>query len=371
MAFPIVAGAAASIIGGALAGRGGGVQQQTDSISQIGVAENQQQYLRQIADIDKQIAELNKKSYDEWDAEANPRLRRSLSNFKASQIKKSKELEKQKAELQKLATAAPVSAQESQALAAQTKAFGDIQSFVNRGPGAQEVSAALGSQRSFAQMLNEFSQGGFLPGQQDWAQANMFTQQAFAPQQEQMNQFFQEQNMMGQRQGAIMGRGVNDPVMRAKLAQEQARQQSMLGAQQTAFGSQFALSLPQQRLQFAGMEADQRGQLAQQAMANRQLISGMGNSIREQERNYRLNIASKVNAQGIQQSNQPSFMQQAGAGLGFGSMVMDTDWKKLFGGGSSSSGGSGSGGSSSGGFQQPNFSQQFGTQMPSALGMRF
>lgn len=153
------------------------------------------------------------------------------------------------------------------------------------------INAGLDAQKDYAAMLGDFSKGGFLPGTQDFSNANTFAQQAFAPQQVALQQAFQDQTINANRQAALMGRQGNDPILQAKLALEQTRQQAMLNAQQGSFATQYAQQMPAMRLGYAGQRADVLGGLASQALANRQALASMGSSILGNERNWQYQTA--------------------------------------------------------------------------------
>jgi hypothetical protein len=192
---------------------------------------------------------------------------------------------------------APESQLEKDSAALMGGQLGQLQGLVGAGPGQADVEAGLGAQRGLAALLQQFSQGGFLPQQQDFQQAQQFTNQAFAPQQLQMQQGWADEDLELQRLAARTGRSVNDPVLRNKLAQTRGQQQAQLGAQQTSFMSQFAQQMPQQRLGFAQQLAQVQGGLATQAMANRQALLSMGQSIRGQEQQFRLGSAARSTSQ--------------------------------------------------------------------------
>lgn len=170
----------------------------------------------------------------------------------------------------------------------------DFQHLVNAGPGQADQTAALDSTHSLAAMLGAYSQNGFLPTQADYGVANQQTQAAFAPQQLQLQQAFQDQNIQGNRQAALMGRAPNDPVLQNMLMKEQTRQQAQLGSQMTQYSSQLANQLPQQRLAFAQQLAQVNNGLATQAMQNRQALLGMGQQLRSGEQNYQIGGASQT-----------------------------------------------------------------------------
>lgn len=156
----------------------------------------------------------------------------------------------------------------------------------------QDLSQGAADQRGLNDLLRAFSQGGFLPNQQDFSQAQQYTNDVFAPQTQQLQDNFDQAKIFADREAVRMGRSANDPILRNKLLQEQTRQQNALNSQQTAFRSQFAQSIPLQRLQFAQQLAGVQGDLASRAMANRQALFSMGNQLRGQEQNFRLGSAT-------------------------------------------------------------------------------
>lgn len=156
------------------------------------------------------------------------------------------------------------------------------------GLGASDVTAGTQSQRDLANMLQQYAQGGFLPGQQDFATANQFAQSAFNPQQVAINQQFQQEALRANQLAAQLGRPANDPIIQAKLSQERMRAQERLGAQQAAFATDFAMQLPGQRLNYTAQAANLRSSLASQAMANRQALLSLGSQLQAGERDWRL-----------------------------------------------------------------------------------
>ncbi len=237
-------------------------------------------------------------------------------------------------------------------------AYGTLQDYVNRGPGGQDVSNAYGAQTDLASMLKQMSETGGMPGAGDISQAQGIAGQLFAGQRVGMQNAFGDQLTQANRDAALSGRGANDPILRAKLAQEQMRQSSQLDANQGSYGSQLAMSLPGQRLGFAGQRANVLGGLATQAMANRQAIAAMGEGIMQNERQFRLQTAKRYGTQtqesggGIGGALKGAI---AGAGAGFGMS-----------GGMGGSGGTGFSMPQTGGFEQAQ--QFFGGANPYAAG---
>ena len=168
-----------------------------------------------------------------------------------------------------------------------------LSDLVSKGPGAQDVENATGSARDLASILDQYSKGGYLPGEKDIATGNDLASKLFQAQRVQLGQNFQDQTNQFNQQAALMGRDPMDPVFRNKLAQEQTRQGAMLDAQQGSFATQLAMDSPLQRLNFASQKAQVQGGLASQALANRQALAAMGEGIMNTERNFRLQTATR------------------------------------------------------------------------------
>jgi hypothetical protein len=176
----------------------------------------------------------------------------------------------------------------------QNDLYAQLQALLNQGPGAAQVSAGLQAQTGYGDIINQQLQSGGLPNQGQISQAQDYASQIFAPQRLGLQQAFGDQNIAQQRLAARLGRGGNDPVLQAKLGQEQTRQQAMLQAQQGAFGAEQAMNAPQRQLQLAEALANVRGGLASQAFSNRQSMLQMGNALAASERKYRLDTAGRT-----------------------------------------------------------------------------
>lgn len=176
---------------------------------------------------------------------------------------------------------------------AQDSLYNQLSSFTQESGNIQDVSASTQSQRDLAQRLQGLIDQGGLPSQQQLQQGQQFAQQAFAPQQVALQQMMQDQTTASNRQSAMLGRSQDDPILRAKLLQEQTRQQAMLNAQVGAAGQQFAIGIPQQQLQLQAQKADVLGSLSNQAFSNRQSLLNIGNTLSQQERAYRLDTGTK------------------------------------------------------------------------------
>jgi hypothetical protein len=215
----------------------------------------------------------------------------------------------------------PASELENQSTASLGKNFGTYSDYVNAGANQTDVSNALTSQRGLADMLKSYSTGGYLPGQQDFAQANSLADSVLSP-------AFRQQEEQAARLAAKMNRPVNDPILQARLRQGLADQRSGFVAEQ-------AMNAPLQRLQFAGQLSDVQNNLASQAMSNRQALLSLGNQLQSSERNFRLQTATRT---GSQTQTSGGGLQGAiagalgGAGAGFGmanSMAQMNTWDKI------------------------------------------
>lgn len=185
--------------------------------------------------------------------------------------------------------------------------WGMLRTLIDKGPGASDVGNALDSQRSLAAMFGQYSQTGGLPGQGDISTSNDLASKLFQAQHLGLQQSFDDQRVQFGRQAAIMGRAPTDPILQAKMAQEQTRQEGMLNANQGAWATQFSLNLPMQRLQFAQGQTEILSQLGQQAVANRSALLSTGTNLLNNERNWRL--------QGSNKFGQSNSQQESGGGL--------------------------------------------------------
>lgn len=180
---------------------------------------------------------------------------------------------------------------ENKANASLNSNFDTMGRYVDQGPGSSDISAGLKSQTDLAEMLKRYSEGGYNPTDADISSSNSVASKLFGAQRVSMNQSFADQTTQANRQAALMGRDLNDPILRAKLAQEQTRQSAYLDANQGAFAQNYALNQPGQRLSFASQRAGILSGLATQAMSNRQALLAMGSQLQTGERNFRLATA--------------------------------------------------------------------------------
>jgi len=147
---------------------------------------------------------------------------------------------------------------------------------------------------NLSNLLRQMGSRSGLPSQEQTAAAGQFAQDVFAPEKVQLEQLFRKQEEEKNQLAAQLGRNVDDPVLNAMLARDQGELQSQLGARQTSFASQFAQQLPQQQLALAQGLFQLRGGLASQAMANRQLLLGLGQNVAQAEQQFRAGTATQV-----------------------------------------------------------------------------
>lgn len=168
-----------------------------------------------------------------------------------------------------------------------------LQGLVSQGPGAQDVTAGLESSRGLASMLEKLSQSGGLPGQEDIASAQGFANDIFAPQRQALDVTFKDEAERVAQLSAQLGRPVNDPILQAKLARSKGEQVGQLEAQKGAFSAEQARALPMQRLDFTNQLAGVRSGIASQAMSNRMALLSLGSQLKDSERNFRLQTATR------------------------------------------------------------------------------
>lgn len=192
---------------------------------------------------------------------------------------------------------APESELEKQIAGMQPGQLSALTGMVGAGAGQTDVATGLQSQRGLAAMLEQYAQGGYLPSEADTAQARQFAATQMQPQQVALQQAFEGQNQRAAQLASQLGRPVNDPIIQARLAQEQMRQGAQLSAQEGAMASQFAMQMPQQRLGYTAQLADVNANLASQAMANRQALLSLGSQLQTNERNWRLGTSTTSTTQ--------------------------------------------------------------------------
>ena len=180
---------------------------------------------------------------------------------------------------------------EASATSASEGLFSSLNQLTAAGPGMSDVQAGLSAQQGYGNVLQQqLSQGG-LPSQAQIGAGQQYAQSIFAPQQVMLQQQFNQERVNQQRLAARLGRRTNDPVLANKMAFSQGQLQQQLQAQQGAFASQTAMSLPEKQAAMAERLAQVRGGLATQALQNRTSLLTMGQQLAASERQYRIATA--------------------------------------------------------------------------------
>ncbi len=158
-------------------------------------------------------------------------------------------------------------------------------------------------QDQFAKLIQELITG---PSAERIQQSNQLTDQLFAQQQNALNQSFDQQNVNFSRRAAQLGRSQSDPILNAKLAQEQIRQQQNLSSAKTSFAAQEAQQGAGRSLQGAisGISG-----LQQNAIQNRQAVFGLGFDFSNSLKNFRIQTADRFG------TNQNTTQSESGGGL--------------------------------------------------------
>lgn len=244
---------------------------------------------------------------------------------------------------------------EKQSYEGRQRDYGALGSLVGAGPGQNEVAGNLQYQNQFASLLQSLLSKS--TGPTSASDMNAYTgeaQRLFAPQQEQLNQQFQDEATNARRLSAKLGRPTNDPILQNKLMQEKTRQQSMLNANIGSYAQQLPDVYANRALNIGGALSNLRQGLASQALTNRSTLLSMGNELANSERNYRLQAANRY---GTKESDVSTY-----SGGGFKGAVNGGLQGFSAGGGMGAfSGGGGSGGGGSmGGGAVPQRSSYFG-----------
>lgn len=172
----------------------------------------------------------------------------------------------------------------------QLKQLGQI---TKLGAGGEDVTAGLESQRSLADLLQQMQASGGLPTGQDTAMANQFARQSFQSQRRALDVQNRNSRRDAARLAARLGTDPSDPILQARLAQQQQDAGLDLAARQGAFGAQFAQQLPGRRLGFASDRANVLQGLSDQAFNNRFRLSALGSQIQGAERKFRLDTGTR------------------------------------------------------------------------------
>lgn len=177
--------------------------------------------------------------------------------------------------------AAPASAEEQQARQFQLDSIKSLDARLK----SIESSPVLDN---LDRLMQEMGMG---PTQARIQQAQGFAKDVFAPQQTALNQSMEDFQRSYAQRAAQMGRSSADPILAARMAQEQIRQQARLTSEQGAFAAQEAINAPQR--QFANQYGAMNN-LAQAAIQNRQAVFSMGSDFANSLQQYRLATAKRT-----------------------------------------------------------------------------
>lgn len=181
-------------------------------------------------------------------------------------------------------TAAPATAEEKKARELQLNSMNDLETQLRKLE-SPEVMANL------EKLMKELGQA---PSATRIAEANQFAQDVYNPQRVALAQSQDQQRLQFANTAAQMGRSSADPILAAKLAQEQVRQQARLSSEQSAFAAQESINAPNRQFsnQLGGMM-----NLSQLAMQNRGAVFSMGSEFANSLQSYRLALATTEQSQ--------------------------------------------------------------------------
>lgn len=221
--------------------------------------------------------------------------------------------------------------------------YGQLNDFTNMGPGGSDITAATGANRDLAAMLEEYSKNGNMPTSADISRGSDLSKSLYGAEQTGLDQSFIQQTTEANRQAARLGRGVDDPILQAKLRTGMMQQQAMLDAKKGAWATQYSMGQPGERLGYAQQRTGILSGLASQAFQNRSTMLSMGNQLLNAERQWRVTTGTKYG-----QGNESVGGGLGGALTGFvgGLGAGMTAYGRLSPGSAIGAGGSPSGGSS-------------------------
>ena len=174
------------------------------------------------------------------------------------------------------------------------QSLGAYNNLVQAGPGAQDVTAATNAARGYANTLGNFASGGLY----NMSAGNNLAQQQFAGQRTALEQTFQDQLAQANQQAALSGRGQNDPILKARLAQEQSRQSAQLNANQSSAAVDLGRQYSTDQIGLLGQQVSTLQNLGQQAFTNQGNLFNMSNSTLQSERNFGMQNAQYEQSRG-------------------------------------------------------------------------
>lgn len=182
--------------------------------------------------------------------------------------------------------------------------------------GMEDVQAGRQGQLDLAAMLQQLSETGGLPSEQDIQTARGQSQNLLAGQRASMQNAFARQTAQANQQAVSMGRSTNDPILQAQMRRQQIEQERELAGQESALTQQISSSLPLQRLGFQQQRAGVLQGMGAQATTLRSNLMGLGTNVQNLQNQIRL-------GQGSTTMSTPGGLQGAltGAVGGLGSAV--------------------------------------------------
>jgi hypothetical protein len=197
-------------------------------------------------------------------------------------------------------------------------ALSAYQNLVNAGPGASDVGNSLTASRNYGSaLLNASQTGGF-----NMQQGNQLAAQQYAGQRTSMEQSFQDQLAQANRAASLSGRSSNDPILRARLAQDQTRQQAQLMSNQSSAAIGLGLQYTQNSLGLQGQQVGVLQGLSNQAFTNGSNMYQMASAGYQQDFNNALTATGYENSRGGGAQGMMSGAMSgaaAGSGMGMGS----------------------------------------------------
>lgn len=186
---------------------------------------------------------------------------------------------------------------------------------VQGGPNASDVTNATNASKGYASALQNASQtGGF-----NMSMGNQLAQQQFAGQRSSMEQSFQDQLAQANRAASLSGRSSNDPILRARLAQDQTRQQAQLSANQSSAAMGLGLQYTQNSLGLQGQQVGVLQGLSNQAFSNQSNLFQMSTGAYNNSYDKSMTSLSYENSRGGgSQGMMQGMMQGMGAGSAMG-----------------------------------------------------
>lgn len=164
-------------------------------------------------------------------------------------------------------------------------ALNNYEQLVGAGANQSDVSNAATASREFAQLLRGYQNNGLY----DMQTGQSMAEQQYAPQRDYLNALIQQQIQDANKAAAMQGRNTNDPVLRARLAQQQNLQLLGLQSQQQQAAMGYARQAVTDRIGVGAQRVGVMNDLSQQAFTNYSNLYNMSSNLVNNERNFSLN----------------------------------------------------------------------------------